>query len=196
MSVCEKKFNQFCYICGKFTIPIFRRNISPKVEDIYRYYFGLSVYKHVKWAPEKACNICCNGLRPCFSDKRQKFAFKMPVIWSDPGEHDPANCNVCCNDVVDLNRKKRKSFVYTGVRSAVLPVPYAGGEKGPKKPSPTLESFLCTAASATVSDDDEIYQPSAVVCTMTFGKAFRFSVETPVNLFTYSVRIERINPFV
>lgn len=161
MSSCASKINEFCYVCGKFTIPLLRKVISTEVEDIYNFYFGLSVYKHVNWAPDKFCNVCYNALRAWFAEKRKKMPFKVPVIWSDPGEHDQSNCYVCQNDVFGLNRNKRNAFVYSSVPSAVLPLPYEANEEGPKKPSPTLESLQLTIVTPN-NDDDETYQPSVV----------------------------------
>lgn len=103
MSACEKKINEFCYVCGKFTIPLLRKIISTELEDIYNFYSGISVQKHKSWAPEKVCNVCYNALHAWFAEKRDKMPFKMPMIWSNPGEHDAANCYVCANYVDGLN---------------------------------------------------------------------------------------------
>lgn len=163
MADCARKINEFCLICGKFTIPKFRKNISPLLTSLYSLYFGCTMPKDVNWAPNKVCAVCCNGLwRWCRTKGKQKMPFKVPVEWNDPGQHIAPDCYVCCNNVFGLNRRKRKSFSYCGVPSASLPVPYGQDELGPNFPSPSVLSSLDFPPEEIQSyeSDDVTYQPS------------------------------------
>lgn len=161
MDSCEHKINEFCYMCGKFTIPSLRTNITARCEWVYEFCFGMTIRKNVSWAPNSICKVCRNASYGWFLEKRD-IPFKSPVIWNDPGQHDPANCYVCCNDVNGVNRNKKNSFAYTSVPSAILPVPFEEGDIKPKKPSPTIDSLIMpsTSRGTQVDVDDVSYQPS------------------------------------
>lgn len=166
MDFCARKMNEFCYICGKFTIPSMRKDFSPLLESLYSMYFGLTLYKNVSWAPNKVCAVCRNALWAWYREKRKKMPFKVPVIWENPGPHHPADCYVCCNNVFGLNRRGRNGFTYCSVPSAILPVPFGPNEDGPKKPSPTvIESLIMPSTSENIQDcdDDVTYQPSELL---------------------------------
>lgn len=160
MSDCSKRMNNFCYMCGRFTIMPTRRNITSKLAELYEQYFNIAVIKNVDWVPTIACTSCANRLRDWDKGRIESMPFGIPMIWSDPGPHDSENCYVCANYVWGTNRM-RKIKVYKEVRSAQCPIPHSESIPIPKRPSPTEEYVPPTFESmpeSTVS----LYQPSNV----------------------------------
>lgn len=157
---CAEKINHFCYICGHFVFKANRRPLSEMIQQLYSYYYGLSFYANVPWAPNIGCKNCCNALLLWYREKREKMTYKTPMIWSDPGQHNNANCYVCTNTVRALNQRTSSTFLYTAVPSAQLPTYYEEGDTAPKRPSPSdisttnpfvfeIESFLSPPESGT-----------------------------------------------
>ena len=40
---CKTNPNNFCYVCGKYTLPAHRQNIEYKIITAIKYYFGCKV---------------------------------------------------------------------------------------------------------------------------------------------------------
>lgn len=185
MENCTEKINQFCFICGKFTIPEQRKNISLFGETLYSLYFGKTVYRNVSWAPNKACKVCINALIAWFREKREKMPFRVPVVWSDPGLHDSENCYVCANDVFGLNRRTRHSFIYNSVPSGIRPVELEEGEAGPRRPSPGMLSemtYEIESSQQTAGNDDEYEYPGESSTQGTVSQQWMDKVVRKLNL--------------
>ncbi|KAF2906157.1 hypothetical protein ILUMI_00015 [Ignelater luminosus] len=65
--------------------------------------------------------------------------FGIPMIWTNPQEHIPAECYACVNFISDTNRFKTGSLKYTETRCARLPLPHSDRIPVPRKPSSTEE---------------------------------------------------------
>lgn len=78
MDSCKEKLDKFCYICGKFTMQDRRRRISELDKEIYEFYFGMSFFQKVNWAPDSICTVCQNALHDWWSQKRASMPFASP----------------------------------------------------------------------------------------------------------------------
>lgn len=122
--MCRKRMNQFCYVCGRFTIQNSRRIISDLDEQLYRLYFRMAVIRDVWWAPKTMCSTCRQALHRWHSKKSAMMPYAIPMIWSKPADHQADNCYACANDVYGLNRNTRAKFVYKIVTAAIFPIPH------------------------------------------------------------------------
>lgn len=155
MSDCPNRLNSFCYVCGKFTNPGSRRNISRGTAENYAQYFSLAVIRDVWWAPNKICTSCNNALTKWTKGLCEKIGFGVPMIWIDPQSHSSDNCYACANKFAKLHKS---ATVYKSVASAQLPVPHSDNIPVPKCPSPTAESIAPTINSVPESSFS-MYQP-------------------------------------
>lgn len=108
-SHCEK-LNMFCFVCGKFTPKKHRRHLVEDALKAYNQYFLVTPaeeMRNVDHAPEFTCITCFSALNKWWKLRRYSMPFGLPMIWTDPGEHDPENCYACKNDVNGLNRNSK-----------------------------------------------------------------------------------------
>lgn len=161
MSDCASKFNYYCYVCGKFTIMPSRKRINDHTARIYEQYFNVTMIRDVNWVPTIACSTCTNRLNDWSNGKVESMTFGVPVIWTDPGNHDPDNCYVCANPASGINRSKTRKLEYKGVKSATRPIPHSDVVPVPTRPSLTEEYIPPTFDSMLEASTSE-YQPSIV----------------------------------
>lgn len=124
-NICRKRFNCFCYLCGKFTVVQAQHKITTQLERIYRSYYRMAVMRNVWWAPAFMCGTCTRALRKWDRKECASMAYAIPMIWSNPGDHHQAeNCYLCSNDigVYGMNRKNKAHIIYTSACSAICPV--------------------------------------------------------------------------
>ena len=82
--------NSFCYICGKYILLTYRRNIAHKMKTACKYYFGCKVgVQDKKWAPHTCRNSCNTQVLRWAVGKKKKTTFAVPMIWHKPTEHVP-----------------------------------------------------------------------------------------------------------
>lgn len=56
---CQKNSDAFCYICGKFDVPVNRRSFSDDLISMYEDYFGIKVQNQTEnWVPHNVCGAC------------------------------------------------------------------------------------------------------------------------------------------
>lgn len=157
MSECKSgSINNYCYICGKYTIPEFQQPLSEKIEHYYCFYFSKVVQRR-KWSPNICCRKCYNCLSNWANGKVQSMPFGVPMQWLDSGpKHNQYNCYVCANDARGQNRHRLKQFCYQSVESAILPKPHSEDVPLPKRPSPQeINTPNCVG-------DDRLFAPSFV----------------------------------
>ena len=71
---CLNNPDSFCYICGSFTIPSQRKNISAFVKQAYFTYFKVKLGDQNKpWVPHKMCKQCVESLQMWTRGTREKF---------------------------------------------------------------------------------------------------------------------------
>ena len=108
---CKNNANSFCYICGKFVVKKYQRNITEFVKMVYLTYFGTSLGDQDKsWAPHKVCYVCVENLRK-WSKKKDKQTFRLAIlmIWREPTNY----CNGCyfCSVNVSGYNTRNKSVI-------------------------------------------------------------------------------------
>ena len=85
---CINNPDSFCYICGCFTIPRQRKNISKFVRQAYFAYFKVKLGDQDKsWAPHKVCKQCVENLRLWAKEKCEKLVFGIPLVWQERKDH-------------------------------------------------------------------------------------------------------------
>lgn len=161
MSDCRKNFHQFCYMCGRFTIMPNKRKISTEIAEIYEQYFNIPVNQNVDWVPNIACISCVMRLNDWKNGRHESMPYGVPMIWSEPINHETNKCYVCVNRVFGLNKKKSLRFVYKKVQSAQTPLPHSDAVPIPKKPSPT-EEYIPPTFISEPEFSMSVYQPSNV----------------------------------
>lgn len=90
--------------------------------------------------------------------KRSSLSFGVPMIWTDPGQHNADNYYACSNRMCGLNRKTLKQKVYVSVRSAQMPIPHS--DQVPIPPPPSPDRISCFTL-ATEAQSDLTYEPGS-----------------------------------
>lgn len=160
MASCVGNINNFCYVCGDFT-PIDSskkspekksRLISEELKEAYElYYDPHKIIENASWAPNSVCKTCYTGLLKWKKGQQQKMRYGVPMIWTDPGAHNPENCYVCANTVPGMTTIKSKSHDYAGRPSAKRPLLHS--EEIPVPTLPILPSP--DIVTATTSQQEE-----------------------------------------
>lgn len=122
---CVNTPDAFCYICGNFTVPSQRANISDFVKRAYLAYFKVKLGDQDKpWAPHKVCKPCIENLRQWTKGKREKLAFGIPMVWREPKNHID-DCYFCLINTSGYNKKNKHKISYPNLNSAIRPVPHS-----------------------------------------------------------------------
>lgn len=170
MEGCSGNINVFCYVCGEFT-PVDAYNkqskkkgraFSADLKRAYELYYNQSVIENVDWVPKSVCITCYSGLMKWLNRNQIEMRYGIPMIWIDPGVHNPANCYACVNYFHGMNTKNTKSKVYHSVQSAQRPLPRPPGVSPPLAPTPdrrTTTTATTATTNATETPDYEQYIP-------------------------------------
>lgn len=152
------RLNNFCYVCGRFTIMPSRRKISSEIQKLYEDYFAQCVHSCVPWAPSIVCTSCIVYLNK-WKISGAAMPFGVPMIWIDSKVHDSAECYACVNNVFGMNRLKSASFSYIATKYSQLPLLHSAEIPVPRKPIPTNEheSSIFESVDANLLSE---YQPS------------------------------------
>ena len=76
---CLNSYDSFCNICGSFTVPSQRMNISEFVKRAYLPYFKLKMGDQDKsYAPHNVCKPCVEKLRQWAKGTRRQLSFDIP----------------------------------------------------------------------------------------------------------------------
>lgn len=161
MSDCFKKLNNFCYVCGKFTAMPQKNKISDQLAEIYEEYFNLAVIQNVDWVPQIVCGSCRSILYGWINGRRKGFKFGVPMIWTEPINHETNKCYVCINNFTGLNRLKAIGDVYQSAPSAQTPLSHSDAVPVPKRPSPT-EAYAPETFRTSAESSMSLYQPSTI----------------------------------
>lgn len=147
---CENSPDSFCYICGSFTIPSQRTNISTFVRQAYFAYFKVKLGDQDKaWAPHKVCKQCVEGLRMWTKGTRAKLPFGIPMIWREPKDHS-SDCYFCIVKTSGYNKKNKCKIEYPSLLSAIRPVPHSA-----EIPVPVFNEFHSLEEGEYVYGADE-----------------------------------------
>lgn len=121
---CLNSPNAFCYICGSYTLPDQRKNISAFVKKVYLAYFQVSIGDQDKsWAPNQVCKTCVEKLR-LWSKGKRHLAFGIPMIWREPKNHID-DCYFCVTKTMGYSKKSKQKLEYPNLDSASRPVPHS-----------------------------------------------------------------------
>lgn len=126
----------FCFICGHYELLRNRKGITESLEESYRLYFGKDIeqMKNKPWVPDKICATCSVGLHSWSNGDKSYLRYKIPMVWMDPGEHNPQNCYFCVNETFGYSSKNLRKIDYKGVPSVEMPVIRERDEEVPPPP--------------------------------------------------------------
>ncbi len=121
---CVNSPNVFCYVCGEYTLPENRKNITDFVERAYMAYFGVKLGNQDKyWAPHSVCKQCTEHLRQWTKGTRKSMRFAIPMVRREPKNHVD-DCYFCVLNLKGINRKNQQTLVYRNLVSGIRPVPH------------------------------------------------------------------------
>ena len=170
--VCVNSADNFCYICGEFTISSQKRVLTTRTRKAYHQYFGCKVGDQDKpWAPHICCNSCVTSLNEWLKKKRKAMPFAGPMIWREPTDH-VNDCYFCLTPSMKkgFNSKKKSLIEYPNIPSAIRPVPHSDELPIPEPCEVDLLS----------SDDAESSQESCISEPSTFrNEEFGFTTSEP-----------------
>lgn len=159
---CVNLPDNFCYVCGKFTIKTQRRIITNLVKQAYHNYFGCHIGDQEKtWAPHICCISCYVTLVQWFKGKKSTMPFGVPMIWRESTNHS-TDCYFCMTKISGFSRKNKHKIKYPDIPSAIKPVLHSIDIPIPKPPS-DWEQYLNSsdeiieegiAGPSTSSDSD------------------------------------------
>lgn len=154
---CLNSPDSFCYICGCFTIPSQRTNISTFVRQAYLAYFKVRIGDQDKsWAPHKVCKQCVESLRMWTKGTRGKLPFGIPMIWREPKDH-LSDCYFCIVKTSGYNKKNKCKIQYPSLPSAIRPVPHSAEIPVPvfqALPSLEIQEYDSTEDRSDSDDED------------------------------------------
>ena len=121
---CHNPPDSFCYICGEYTLPDSRKDISDFVKRAYLGYFGCKLGDQDKeWAPHIVCKCCVESLRHWTKGKRKSLSFGIPMVWREQQNHFD-DCYFCLINLKGINKKNKHTLQYPNIQSAIRPVPH------------------------------------------------------------------------
>jgi hypothetical protein len=143
---CLNHPDNFCYICGKFTLSDQRRLLTPAVCEAYFQYFGWRVGEQDKnWAPHVCCHTCLADLLKWQDGKLKKMPFGAPMKWREPTNHS-SDCYFCLTKISGFTKKNKKSIEYPDIPSVTKPLPHDD-----TLPVPTLAVEKCSTTESSSS---------------------------------------------
>ena len=117
--------DSFCYICGSFTLPSQRMNISEFVKRAYLASFKLKIgYQDKSWAPHNVCKPRVENLRQRAKRTRKQLSFDIPMVWREQMNHVD-DCYFCLTKASGYIKKTRQKLSYPNLDSAIRPVPHS-----------------------------------------------------------------------
>lgn len=159
---CLNNPDSFCYICGSFTIPSQRANISVFVKQSYFAYFKVKLGDQDKlWAPHKVCKQCIESLRMWTKGTREKLSFGIPMVWREQKDHS-TDCYFCLVKTSGFNKKNKSKIEYPNLPSAIRPMPHSAEIPVPVfEHLPPLEDLIDVEERSDSNDADfDIHEDS------------------------------------
>ena len=168
---CVNNPDSFCCICGKVTLVLQKRTITPVIKKAYHLYFCYKLGDQEQpWAPHICCISCSAGLSNWFHGKRRAMPFGVPMIWREPTDH-VTNCYFCIVPSIDhgVTKKRTQSIQYPNIPSPLRPVPHGEGLPVPDPPTNIPTEFSDdndandnVEASEPSTSEDVTFLPTAV----------------------------------
>lgn len=160
MEAC-KKFNYFCYVCGKYKNMPSRRKISNETSTLYESYFSLSVIYGKSWTPSIVCTHCIYHLNK-WGKNGDAMPFGVPMIWRDPIVHVEDECYACINYTAGMNRRKMTYISYTATTYARFPLPHSDEIPVPDSQIPTEDIPSIIHSVEAGGPATSMYEPSCI----------------------------------
>ena len=102
---CKNKPDSSCYVCGCYTPPHQRRNITLFVKHTYKAYFQIPLGdQDKKWSSHIVCHNCEEMIRDWTKGKRKGLPFGVSMVWREPRDH-VTNCYFCMVNTKDVGKK-------------------------------------------------------------------------------------------
>ncbi|GBN18347.1 hypothetical protein AVEN_64902-1 [Araneus ventricosus] len=147
--------DNFCFICGEYTVKSQQRNISDFMKKVYFTYYKLKLGDQDKpWAPHKVCRRCEEALRLWFKGKKNSFRFVIPMMWRVKQNHT-TDFYFCSVDVIGFNTKNKKNIFYPNLSSAIHPVPHTSEIPVPHPPLNLGDIWIDSEDGDTLPHQDE-----------------------------------------
>lgn len=132
---CRNSPDDFCYVCGKYSLTVGKRAINKENKSAYLSYFGCPISNQKQlWVPHFICEYCHRSLLKWMNDcDMTGLDFSDPMRWQKPTNHNE-DCYFCLTNI-DTNTGK---IEYADVKTVIKPIP----NKTPnamKSTSPTVE---------------------------------------------------------
>jgi len=157
---CVNNPDNFCYIYGEVTFASREFSITPTIKKAYFLYFGCKVGdQNKKWAPHVCCTTCSSKLNARLNGKGRCMPFGVPMVWKVPSNHS-TDCYFCMVPPIQncISTRKKSTFVYPNIPSAIRPMPHGDGLPVPEPP----DNFaMYPDDEDSVSSNSEEQQPSA-----------------------------------
>ena len=119
---CKNASDNFCHICGSYTLLKQRRNITDNVKQLYLAYFQMNLGDQDKyWAPHIICQTCLANLSAWVNGKRKSICFVIPMIWREPKDH-VTDCYFCLVITNGFNWKNKAIIKYPNLQSVMRPI--------------------------------------------------------------------------
>lgn len=116
---CTNCPDDFCYVCGKYSLTNEKKRITKAHERAYLAYFGIHISDQNKhWVPHFICRTCHLGLLKWWNDCGDGLNFSRPMHWQKPQNHE-ADCYFCVTRI-DAETGKVE---YANVISVTKPIP-------------------------------------------------------------------------
>ena len=133
---CVNLVDNFCYICGEITFSSEKRTMTPLVKTAYQHCFSMKVGDQDK---SRAPHLCCSSssvtLREWLKNKKRSLAFAVLMVWGEPKNHTD-DCYFCLTPPIKagLSMKKKRTFKYPSLPSAIRPIPHSDSLPVPTPP--------------------------------------------------------------
>ena len=119
---CINHPDNFCYVCGEYTLPAHRVKLNSRIRYAYKHYFACQVGdQDKKWAPHICCNCCRTSLLFWLDGKRKQMPFAVRMVWRKQSDH-VTDCYFCMTNIKGFSRKNKSKISYPVCRSAIKPV--------------------------------------------------------------------------
>ncbi|CAH0551267.1 unnamed protein product [Brassicogethes aeneus] len=83
--------------------------MSDDVIEFSEQYFNIEVIRNVHWVPSIACTSCIVTLRKWAKGEVESMPFGIPMVWTDPGNHEVDQCYVCVNKNSKVEQSRKSS---------------------------------------------------------------------------------------
>lgn len=91
--------DDFCYVCGAYSLVQGKKRIVKAHKNAYLSYFGFDMCNQNKyWVPHSICKDCHLGLLKWMNDCGDGLNFVQPMCWREPKDHS-VDCYFCLTQI-------------------------------------------------------------------------------------------------